>query len=416
MAFERPRGVRDFLPEEMAERGYVERKLTAAFESYGYRRVQTPTFEFLELFSLKSGDDIREHLYIMEDKGGRKLCLRPEATASVARMYASDMRVRPKPLRLYYTGPMFRYEEPQKGRYREFWQAGVELLGLTGPRADAEVIALVHDSLRSLGLKFTLRVSHIGVLRSLLKRQGFDQAEQDRVIRALDKGDTTFVREHVKDPAFHTLLELKGGVEAVGGAERLAQAEDVKSMLSGLKETLTLLTSAGVGYSVDFSMARGLDYYTGVVFDARVEGLGAQNQVLGGGRYDDLVQLFGGPQTPAVGFAFGMDRLAEAVKQQGGHLPGLRTDAYVIPASDAAADAAFTVAAGLRRARPELVVALELSGRKLNRALQHASETGARYAVIVGEAELKAGSVIIKDMKAATQETVSINDLPNKIL
>ncbi len=415
MAFERPRGVRDFLPEEMAERGHVERRLAEAFESYGYRRVGTPTFEFLELFSIKSGDDIREHLYVMDDKGGRKLCLRPEATASVARMYASDLRVRPKPLRLYYTGPMFRYEEPQKGRYREFWQAGVELLGLSGPRADAEVISLVHDCLSGLGLKFTLRVSHIGVLRSLLKRQGFDQAEQDRVIRALDKADMASVGERVKDPAFHALLQLKGGVEAVEAAERLVEAEEAKSMLAGLKETMTLLDSTGANYTVDFSMARGLDYYTGVVFDARVEGLGAQNQVLGGGRYDDLVQLFGGPSTPAVGFAFGLDRLVESVRQQGGVLPGLRTDAYVIPASDSAAEAAFAVAAGLRRARPKLVVALELSGRKLNRALQYASETGARYAVIVGEAELKAGSAVVKDMKSSAQETVGIKDLPNRI-
>jgi histidyl-tRNA synthetase len=415
MAFERPRGVRDFNPPEMCVRTYVEDAICSAFESFSYRRIQTPTFEFLELFDMKSGQDIKEHLYVLEDKGGRKLCLRPEATASVARMYASDLRSRPKPLRLYYLGPMFRYEEPQKGRYREFWQAGVELLGASGYEADAEVVCLASDCLRALGLKSKIRISHIGVLRRLLGIQGFDGSKQDRLIQALDKGDFEAVKAQVSDQSFIRLLEVKGGEAALDESIGIVSDQEARNMLQELKRTLTLLDAAGVEYEVDFSMARGLDYYTGMVFDARVEGLGAQNQVAGGGRYDDLISLFKGPQTPAVGFAFGLDRLLESMQKQGAKLPQLETDVVVVAASEDVRDAAFNVAADLRRRLVGKVVEYDLSGRKLNKALQHASENNVRYAVIIGSSELAEESVVLKDMAAQTQSKVRLQELPQRI-
>jgi histidyl-tRNA synthetase len=411
MAFERPRGVRDFGPEEMGVRAYVEDAMSAVFRSFSYRRIQTPTFEFLDLFSLKSGEEITEHLFVLEDKGGRKMCLRPEATASVARMYVSELRSRPKPLRLCYFGPMFRHEEPQKGRYREFWQAGVELIGLTGAYADAEIVSMASECLRRLGLAYTLRISHIGVLRALLAGLGFPDAEQDLIIRALDKGDLETVKAKVQDETFNAVIGLRGGLDAAVSASKIVKEAGTRQMLDGLVKTLRLLDGSGIRYEVDFGMARGLDYYTGLVFDARVEGLGAQNQVLGGGRYDDLIGLFGGQDTPAVGFAFGVDRLIESMQEQGVELPPLRTDVYVIPVSADLLDAALGIALKLRRLHPEKIVDLDISGRRLNKALQHASELNARHAVLVGPLELKEESVIVKDMVGKTQSKVRISEI-----
>ncbi|MFH1056147.1 MAG: histidine--tRNA ligase [Candidatus Altiarchaeota archaeon] len=416
MVFERPRGVRDFGPDEMRGRLHAESTISRVFESFGYRRVQTPTFEFLELFELKSGSDIREHLFVFDDKGGRKLCLRPEATAQVARMYASELRSLPKPLRVCYLSQMFRYEEPQKGRYREFWQAGVELLGVSGAEADAEVVCLAAECLKRLGLRFKLRVSHIGVLRRLLALQGLEAAEQDDVIHLLDRGDFKSVEGRIKDESFKKILGLRGLRDVVGSASELVSDAGVKATLEELDKTLTLLDFARVDYEVDFSMARGLDYYTGMVFDVRVEGLGAQNQVCGGGRYDNLIELFGGPQTPAVGFAFGLDRILESMQEQGADIPKAETDVYVVPISDDMRGEAFRIAVELRRKMPDCTVEYELSGRKLNKALQHASEINARYAVIVGATELKEQSVMLKDLKTQKQDKVKITELSSKIM
>lgn len=415
MVFECPRGVRDFGPERMGVRRHVEDSIGKVFSSFGYRQVGTPTFEFVELFEAKSGPEIMQHLYVFEDKGGRRLCLRPEATASVARMYASELRSLPKPLRLSYSGPMFRYEEPQKGRYREFWQAGVELFGAKGPQADSEAITLVFTCLEQLGLRFRLRISHIGVLRTLLSAQGFDEAGTDKIIQLLDKGDMKSVREKVKDSSFMKLMELSGSADVIKEAASIVAEEKVKELLSELSEVLALLDSAGVGYEVDFGMARGLDYYTGIVFDARAEGLGAQDQICGGGRYDDLVELFGGPATPAVGFAFGIDRIIEAMTGQGVEAPGRVTDVYVASASEAVRPQAFRIAVQLRKSNSALTIDHDISGRRLNRALQHASEQKARFAVIVGERELAKDSVVLKDMASQKQEEVRIKDLAERL-
>ncbi len=413
MVFERPRGVRDFGPDEMSARVSVEYALSDVFRSFGYRPILMPTFEFVELFELKSGEDIREHLYVFKDKGGRRLCLRPEATASVARMYASELRSLPKPLRLSYYGPMFRYEEPQRGRYREFWQAGVELFGVEGPEADAEILLMASECLKKLRLKHTLRVSHIGVLRSLLGNQGLVEDEQDSVLQSLDRGDLESVESKV-DESFIKLLELRGSSGVVGEALKLVSDKGVQALLSAFKRSLELLDSAGVDYVVDFGMARGLDYYTGMVFDVRVEGLGAQDQVCGGGRYDNLVGLFGGPDTPAVGFAFGVDRLLEAMKEQGVQPDIAAVDVYVIPVSDDVSSPAFNIAADLRRSL-EGTVECEISGRKLNKALKVASDTGVRYAVIVGPKELEEESVVLRDMKSEEQSNVKLKELASKI-
>ncbi|MBU0761997.1 MAG: histidine--tRNA ligase [Candidatus Altiarchaeota archaeon] len=410
MVFERPRGVRDFTPENMRRHLAVSDSLEKTFASFGYDMVRTPTFEFLSLFEAKSGEDIKEHLYVFEDKGGRSICLRPEATASVARMYGSELRTHPKPLRLYYIEPMFRYEQPQKGRYREFWQAGVELIGVKNPYSDAEVILLAYESLRNLGLTGKLRISHIGVLRGLLSEAGFDETRQNKVVHALDKGDLKSVEEMIVDKVFSEVIKLTGGIEVCEKLESIIP-DNLKSLVNEFTKTIQVLEKTGVEYVVDFSMARGLDYYTGIIFDIKAEGLGAQNQICGGGRYDNLIGLFEGPETPAIGFAFGIDRLVEALTEKGYDFEMKCCDVFVLSVGDSTREGAFSTAADLRRKCPGLEVRFDISGSKIGKALQQASDLKARYAVIFGEKEFSQGNVVVKDLDSEEQETISLDDL-----
>jgi histidyl-tRNA synthetase len=410
MEFERPKGVRDFGPTEMAAHMSVTGDISAAFESFGYERVMTPSFEFLSLFEEKSGQDIKKHLYVFEDKGGRSMCLRPEATASVARMYGSMLRSHPKPIRLYYVEPMYRYEQPQRGRYREFWQAGVEVIGAYGPFADAEVVSLAYETLKNIGVEGDLRISHIGILRGLLSKLEFDEAKQNNVIHEIDAGNLDEVKNIVSDDVFQKVIDIRGDSSS---CEQLMPIlpDDLKDSALDLQRTLSLLDMAQVEYSLDFSMARGLDYYTGLIFDFKAKGLGAQNQVCGGGRYDSLIGALGGQQAPAVGFAFGVDRIVEALNDAGAAFNRRRCHVYVAAVSEKVRGRAFEISSEIRRKLGGLDVRFDIGCQKVGKSLQSASEMGAKYAVIVGEKELESESVSVKDMGSSRQESVKLTDL-----
>ncbi len=413
MKFEKPRGTRDFNTCEMSDRLFVRDKISQVFASFGYQPILTPTFEKAELFTEKSGQEITDHMYVFVDKGGRSLCLRPEATASVARMYSGIIRGLPKPIKVSYYCPMFRYEEPQKGRYREFFQMGVELIGLSNPQSDAEVISLASECLKSLGLRCRIRISDIRLIRSMLSGLGISQDEQDKVIHLLDKGDVDGIRDIVTDDGFFEIIGLSGGIEVVEKACKSLKG-DILNTMDGFIKTLQLLDIASIEYMVDFSMARGLDYYTGMVFDIKVEGMGAQDQVCGGGRYDSLISLFGGPDTPSVGFAFGFDRICEAMDLQDIKIPKPGVDAYVMAVDEKVGGQAFKIANDLRRLLPDKVILYGLLGRKLNKELEQASKLNARYALIVGERELMSDSVILKELSSGEQCIVKLKDLKSR--
>jgi histidyl-tRNA synthetase len=411
MLFERPRGVRDFGPDVMPLRLHIKDELGECMRSYGYHPILTPAFEFADLFLAKSGQDIADHLYVFDDKAGRKLCLRPEATAQVARIYASTLRTRPKPLRLSYEGPMYRYEEPQRGRYREFWQLGAELIGAGGPAADAEIISLASQGLRRLGLAHTLRIGHIGLFRQLLSLEGLNNAGQDEIIRLLDRGEFEKVREKIPSSGINQLIKIKGKREAIHEAKENVKDEKGQMILGDIEKTVEYLDNAQTEYELDFSMSRGLDYYTGIVFDAKVEGLGAQNQVMGGGRYDRLIELFGGPPTPAIGFAYGLDRLVEAFNAQKKPYQEKKTDVLVIPVDEETMAASFRIASEIRAKLPDKAVEIDLSGRRLNKALQYASNKGVGYAIIVGSRELADDCVTVKNLALGVQEKTRLDKI-----
>lgn len=415
--FERPRGTRDFTPEEMHKRNYVKKIVCGVFESHGYREIMVPTFEHTELFEVKSGSDIRKHMYVFTDKGGRSLCLRPEATASVCRMFLDELRSRQPPLKLYYCCPMFRYDEPQKGRYREFWQIGVELIGSRTSESDAEVILLASESLKKLGLKFRLELNHLGVIRSLLSDLSEDS--QNEILTSIDKKDYYKIKSILSDRE-DTLLKLialegNGRKAADEARELLKGREKALNALSELEAVLKWLDSTGTEYTIKFGVARGLEYYTGMVFEIRVEGLGAQNQICGGGRYDNLISVFGGADTPAVGFAFGFDRVVEAMESQGVSFPDYRVDVVVAPASEDMGKESWKIASDLRQRLSGRIVELDVMGRKLAKVLEYASNIKAKYVVIVGATELKDRKIVLRNMESREQSTVLIDELAGKL-
>ncbi|MBN2014473.1 MAG: histidine--tRNA ligase [Candidatus Altiarchaeota archaeon] len=413
MKVKKPRGTRDFPPDEIEDREYVEDSIEEVFRSHNYRRIQTPTFEHADLFQLKSGEEIAEHMYVFEDKSGRRLCLRPEATASVCRMYSEELRDSRLPLRLYYFCPMFRYERPQKGRYREFWHLGVELIGPKGPEADAEVISLAYDSLKKLGLEFTLEVGHIGILRGLMDDLGIEEKLQGRVIACIDKDDIEQLKEIVDEKAIFDLIGLKGMTGIIQKADELLRGhKKAREALSELKEVLGWLDYMNIEYALNLGIVRGLEYYTAVVFEVRVHGLGAQNQVCGGGRYDNLIELFSGLKIPAVGFAFGFDRVMNALELQEIKIPERRVDAVIAPVNASMREDALRIASSLRDG---LIIDMDVMNRKLDKILQYAGDIHARYVLIVGSEDLKEEKATLRDLDTGKQEKIKITELKEKL-
>lgn len=395
---QRPRGTRDFLPDEMEARREIEERMREAARRFGYGQVRTPAFEELELFTLRSGPGIVNEMYAFEDKGGRAISLRPELTAPVLRLFVNEARVLPKPLRWFYYDDCFRYERPQKGRYRQFWQFGAELIGADTAMADAEVIMLADAALRAAGVTFELKVGHLALMRSLLS--DLPEGERRAVMGLLDKrelgGLATLLDELGR-------ADLASPLEALVGATTLDEAFVVTGPLpeeARLRELVDLLDGAGLAYTLNFGIVRGLDYYTGMVFEGFAQNLGAENQIVGGGAYR-LAHLFGGEDTPSCGFAIGFDRVMVALGEVA--VPRQRTVAVL--STPEGARAAFRAASAFRAAG--LRAELDLSGRGLGAQLAKAAKT-ADFAVLVGAREAEAGVVTIKDLSSGVQETLGL--------
>ncbi len=403
MRIERPRGTRDFLPDEMEKRRKVESLMRRVAESYGYREIATPTFEHLELFTIKSGEGIIEEMYVFTDKSGRKLALRPELTAPVMRMFVNECSVMPKPLRFYYFANCFRYERPQRGRYREFWQFGVELIGSDTYLADAEVIGLSYKILSGLDIDFDLEIGHVGIMRSLLS--GVDGSVASKIMRLIDKGERGELEVYMERAGIDadvqekvlSLVEMKGGMEILHEAREIVEYD-----FEYLENLGIMLSELGVEFSFNLGIARGLDYYTGVVFECYSSALGAQNQICGGGSYE-LANLFGGSRTPATGFAIGFDRVCELLSPE-----MERKIVVAVVAFKGFEREAFKVAERLRDAG--VVAIVDVMQRNVKKQLSYANDVGADFAVIIGENEVREGKVSLKDLRTQDQKMVDLEE------
>ena len=424
MEFTRPRGTRDFLFEEMRERKRAEGTLRRIFESYGYQEIKTPLFEELSLFTTKSGEEIVDQLYNFKDKSDRDLTLRPEITAPVARLYLNELeKTAVKPIKLYYYGSCFRYERPQKGRFRQFWQFGCELIGAKTPQGEAEVISLCSDAIHSLGITTAdVNINHLGIIRGLFKHFGITTETQREIMVVIDKGDKDLLIESLSgdEPVIDNdelnqillkLIDLVGDKSIISDVEELIEPYDEpKEALEELKELVNLLESFQVSnYTLNLGVARGLDYYTGIVFEIYVPELGAQKQICGGGSYS-LVKVFGGQEVESTGFALGFDRLMNAIEEltDKEELPS-HLDVYVAPISKDVQTKAFEITQSLRQ--NGIKTDVDLNGKKFKKLMNYADKIKVPKIVIVGAKDLEDDNVTVKDMVSGEQELVGIENL-----
>ncbi len=424
MEFNRPRGTRDFLFDEMRERKRVENILRDVFQSYAFQEIKTPMFEELELFTTKSGEEIVDQLYNFKDKSNREITLRPEITAPVARLYLNELTKTAKPIKLFYYGSCFRYERPQKGRFRQFWQFGCELIGARSPDGEAEVLSMCNTSLERLGIKTAeIHINHLGIIRGLFKHFDIDSDTQRELMIIIDKGDKDLLKESligekplIDNPELNAvlidLIDMVGNKNIIKNIEDLVgDYEETVDSIDELKDLIKALDSYNLeNYKLNLGVARGLDYYTGIVFEVYIPELGAQKQVCGGGTYS-LIKIFGGDEVESTGFAFGFDRLMNAIKEPEVLTPYI--DAYVLPINEETHFESFTIATKLRNQGVKTEV--DLSTRKFKKALKHANKLKVPYVVMVGKRDLDQGSVTLKNMYSGEQEIVSINVLADTI-
>lgn len=412
---QRPRGTRDFTPAEMHRRRKVEQAMRDACTRAGFGEIVTPTFEHSELFTTRSGQGVIDEMYVFKDKGDREMALRPEITASVIRFYVNELSTLPKPLKLYYVGNCFRYENPQSGRYREFFQLGAELIGTKTPETDAEVIALAVNCIRSVGLEdYVVRVGHIGILKSLVKAEVKDEKVAAEVLRMLDKEDfdamgDMFDAKDLPRSLFDrivTMAETKGGVEVLDTLEA-SEATD------HLREVFSVLKLYGIDdCQIDLGIVRGLDYYTGMVFEIDAPRLGAEKQIMGGGSYT-LSELFGGEPIFSTGFAIGLDRVVLASEAERPKDEFVPLDVYVVPVGEEMRKYAFGLVARLRS--QGLRADVDIMRRSLSKNLKYASAVGTRFAVIVGKEEMAKRSVTVRDMRSGEQRLVLVDEVAEAV-
>jgi len=400
-----PKGTFDVLPSEESSRELVATHAGKLLDAAGYGRIETPAFEETELFARgvgESTDIVTKEMFSFSDRGGRELTLRPEGTAPICRAYVEHgMHKDPQPVKLWYAGPFFRAEKPQQGRYRQFNQIGAEAIGTDSPLADAELVVLLDELLRGLGITdLELRLGSLGSpevrasyreeLRDYLREHESSLSEEVRgrldtnPLRAFDS-DHEGTREVMQRAP--TILERLDGEDA----EHFATVR-------------SLLDAAGVPYTLDPSLVRGLDYYTRTVFEFTCDRLGAQSGIGGGGRYDGLVELLGGPSTPAIGWAAGVERILLALEDEP---PLRRPEVFVVCAEPRRA---FETALGLRRHR--ISAQLDLAARAFKGQMKQANRAGARFAVIVEQD----GSVKLREMESGEQRDIDPADLPEAVI
>ncbi|MFF4697463.1 histidine--tRNA ligase [Streptomyces chattanoogensis] len=412
--FQAPKGTYDLLPPNSATYLAVREAISGPLKNSGYGYIETPGFENVELFARgvgESTDIVTKEMYAFETKGGDKLALRPEGTASVLRaaLEANLHKGGNLPVKLWYSGSYYRYERPQKGRYRHFSQVGAEAIGTEDPALDAELIILADQAYRSLGLRnFRILLNSLGDKEC---RPVYRAALQD-FLRGLDLDDDT--RRRVDINPLRVLDDKRDSVQRqLTGAPMLRDylCEACKAYHEQVRE---LLTAAGVGFEDDEKLVRGLDYYTRTTFEFVHDGLGSQSAVGGGGRYDGLSEMIGGPALPSVGWALGVDRTVLALEAEGIALDiPAATAVYAVPLGEEARRVLFGTVTALRRAG--VATDFAYGGKGLKNAMKSANRSGARLALVAGERDLADGIVQLKDLESGEQTPVALDAVVDEV-
>lgn len=410
-----PRGTKDILPDTVGDWNYIEGEIRELCRRFGYSEIRTPIFEHTELFQRGIGegtDVVDKEMYTFTDRGERSITLRPENTASAVRAYLQNkLYAQSNLVKLFYIGSMFRYDRPQAGRMREFHQFGVEALGEENPAVDAEVILLAMSLLEGLGLKdLELSINSVGCPKCRSKyRTMLQDFFRDKLDDLCEDCRSRFERSPLR------ILDCKKDSDK----PYMADAPKITDCLCGecaehFAKLQELLESAGVKFSHDPRLVRGLDYYTKTAFEIKYPPLGAQSAVAGGGRYDGLIEEMGGNPTPAVGFATGLERLLLALESQN-LLPekNRSVDAYVVALGESAQAEGFKLLNNLRQ--QGISAAMDFAGRSMKAQMKQANKLGARYSVILGDDEIAEGVVMLRSMEDSSQEKIPMAQAAEKI-
>ena len=410
------RGMNDILPDDVSAWQYIEHHARTLLCAYGYEEIRPPLVERTELFRRSIGevtDIVEKEMYTFDDRNGESLALRPECTASVVRAAIEHGLLRTPGRRVWAMGPMFRYERPQKGRYRQFHQIDVEILDIAAPSAEAELILMSRRLWTALGISgLALELNSLGSrdiqtryrarLVEYFSAHASTLDEDSR--RRLDTNPLRILDS--KNPAMQALIEE---------APRITDEHDAAAR-AHLEQLLAMLDEAGVEYRLNPRLVRGLDYYTATVFEWTTAELGAQGAVCGGGRYDNLVAEIGGPPSPAIGFAIGLERLVALLEAQSIEPPVAQPHAYLAASGARASILAHAVSERLRDAVPELRLVVDAAPGSFKAKLKRADRSGARIALVLGEEEAHGGRIAVKDLRVrGSQTTVALDELAGHI-
>ncbi len=410
-----PRGTKDILPNQASNWQWLENKIRELCGLYGYEEIRTPIFEHTELFQRSIGegtDVVDKEMYTFTDRGDRSITLRPENTASVVRAYLQNkLYANTGLVKLFYIGSMFRYDRPQAGRLREFHQFGVEALGEKNPAVDAEIILLAWEFLKGLGLDdLKLKINTVGcpACRPIYRRKLTEYFTEEA-----DELCADCRRRLEKNPLRILDCKVDGLKDFMDDAPKIETClcDDCREHFNAVKK---FLTAAGVEFVIDNRLVRGLDYYTKTAFEIQYAPLGAQSAVAGGGRYDGLIREIGGTDTPAVGFAAGLERILLALELQG-LLPAQdkKITAFVVASGLEAEIYAFKLLTNLRR--KNISAAMDFSKKSMKAQMKLAAKSGAKFALIIGEDEVLTSTVTIKNLETAAQEKILVAQVPDKI-
>lgn len=425
---EPPRGMDDLLPEEYALKQLIVDTIRQVYSEYGYLEVETPTVEYYELFEMKSGEEIRERMFDFYDKAGRRCVLRPEVTASIARLVSTKLKAVAPPIRLGYIADCYRYDEPQWGRRRRFWQGGFEIFGSSNPLSDAEIIQVSYQVFKRLGLEEQyFKVGHVGILRSILESCRVDEKTQDKILTSIDRKKL--------EESYRMMIEAEIGSEAIKSIKELIESPPIvwknntvdRTVLGRIRDSVSPWSGAlesfenlieiielAVSSNVDSliyimpGMARGLEYYTGFIFEQGVPDV--EVSLNGGGRYDKLVELFGGKPTPAVGCAIGISRIMQYMMEKKNiKVTPRRPKIFLAYLQGVDRKYVAKVSSILRAGGISLEV--DVMERKLSSALEYAVKNNFKYLLIIGKSEEESNEITIRDLEKKTQIRVRIDEV-----
>ncbi|WP_373469143.1 histidine--tRNA ligase [Acidianus infernus] len=417
VSYEPLRGMKDYFGEDAEKIRYIEEQFSKIVKKSGYMEAITPILEEFELFALKGGEELRNTMYTFVDKGGREVALRPEFTPSIVRLFLNSMQHLPKPIRLYYIGTVYRYDEPQFGRYREFRQAGIEMLGESSINADLEVLSILWEFFKKIGLEnITIKINNIAIYRELFSMLKMSEDQEDHLLHLIDKGNKDSVIEYlskiseykilniIREMLYNSISKESDFIELIKDLNN-EHSKALENQISRLFKIYEILAKLNVPIKIDLSLVRGLAYYTGVIFE--VTHPSVSFSIAGGGRYDNLVQLYGGPSTPSIGFAIGVERVL-SVLQNLKIKDNVRKIA-IIPLNENVIDYALKVLFILHE--NDIPAILNTKNISLSKIIPILLDMNVNIAIIIGENEKKENKVSIKDLTTRQQSSIPLNDL-----